>query len=339
VPKVDRNNPKRSRASESTYTLMEFMREFPDDATCLEWLWRQRCSEDGSHAFCPKCQQTRKFHKVKARPSWSCDSCGRHVHPTAGTIFHRSATSLHLWFYAMYLMTSTRCAVSAKHLERELGVTYKTAWRMANLIRNQLMVEDGDEPLDGNVEADETWIGGKPRLADRYQARRRAEAEGRPWKARAYSQRPKTVVFGVVERGGRVRATVVPDSSAHALGGPLRSFVLPSAHLITDEWAAYTEVGAEFAQHDTIQHGAKVYVSGDVHTNTIEGFWATVKNGIRGNYHSVSRKWLQGYLNEFVWRYNRRYVIRENGKRIVRMTDRAMFLSLIDRATVDVERA
>jgi transposase-like protein len=318
---------------------MEFMREFPDDATCLEWLWRQRCSDDGSHAYCPKCKQTRKFHKVKSRPSWSCDTCGRHVHPTAGTIFHRSATSLHLWFYAMYLMTSTRCAVSAKHLERELGVGYKTAWRMANLIRNKLMVEDGDEPLSGEVEIDETYIGGKPRQADRARARREAERRGlTPAQRRLLAQRPKTTVFGAVERGGQIRAMVIPDSRAVTLGGNVRRFVLPQARIITDEWRGYETVGREYEQHDRIDHSSGVYVSGDVHTNTIEGFWGTVKNGIRGNYHSVSAKWLQGYLNEFVWRYNRRYVVRENGKRIVRMTDRAMFLSLIDRATVDVER-
>src|SRR5262249_15426549 len=157
--KVDRNKPKRAKGSESTYTLMEFMREFPDDATCLEWLWRERFAPDGNTADCPKCERPRKFHRVNARPSYSCDSCGHHLHPTAGTIYHRSATSLHLWFYAQYLMTSTRCAVSAKHLERELGVTYKTAWRMANLIRNKLMVQDDDLPLGGVVEADETFWG------------------------------------------------------------------------------------------------------------------------------------------------------------------------------------
>jgi transposase len=141
---------------------MEFMAAFPDDAACLDYLWRKRYSEDGQHAECPKCERERKFHRVRSRPSYCCDSCGHHIHPTAGTIFHRSATSLHLWFYAMYLMTSTRCGVSAKHLERELGVTYKTAWRIANRIRNQLM-DDGDGPLSGEVEADETAWGGKPR--------------------------------------------------------------------------------------------------------------------------------------------------------------------------------
>src|SRR3954447_12747953 len=231
MSKVDRNNPQGSIASESTYSLIEFMREFPDDATCLEWLWRSRVSEDGKHAHCPKCKRTRKFHKVRSRPSWSCDSCGHHIHPTAGAIFHRSATSLHLWFYAMYLMTSTRCAVSAKHLERELGVTYKTAWRMANLIRNQLMDQEDDSPLSGEVEADETWIGGKPKASDRARARRLApESAGR---RSALAQRPKTAVFAAVERGGRVRATVVPDSSAPVLGAKVREFVLPEARLIT----------------------------------------------------------------------------------------------------------
>src|SRR5919112_4485232 len=171
---VDRNKPRRAASSQSSYSLMEFMEQFPDDAACLEFLWRRRYAPDGHTTTCPKCHRTGKFHRVKSRPSYSCDSCGHHIHPTAGTIFHRSPTSLKLWFYAMYLMTSTRCAVSAKHLERELGVTYKTAWRMANLIRNKLMTEDGDQPLSGIVEADETWIGGKPKAADRARGRREA---------------------------------------------------------------------------------------------------------------------------------------------------------------------
>ena len=124
---------------------MEFMREFPDDAACLEHLWRSRYSPDGAHAECPKCEQERRLQAYatkQGRQSWTCTGCGHHVHPTAGTIFHKSSTSLHLWFYAMYLMASTRCGISAKQLERELGVTYRTAWRMMNKIRNELM-DDG----------------------------------------------------------------------------------------------------------------------------------------------------------------------------------------------------
>jgi len=164
LPPVDRDNPVRADYCESSYSLVELMREFPDDAACLDWLWRNRFSDDGSHAYCPskKCERERKFHKVKERPAWDCDSCGHHLHPLAGTIFHKSSTSLQLWFFAIHLMTSTRCGVSGKQLERELGVTYKTAWRMFTLIRNRLMAEDRKPPT-GYVEVDEASVDGKPR--------------------------------------------------------------------------------------------------------------------------------------------------------------------------------
>jgi transposase-like protein len=283
---------------------MEFLREFPDDKTCLDWLWRKRYSEDGEHAYCFKCSKTRKFHRVKSRPSYSCDHCGLHIHPTAGTIFNKSATSLHLWFYAMYLMTSTRCAVSAKHLERELGVTYKTAWRMANRIRNVLMDQEDEPPLSGEVEADETFFGGKPRAAET-RARRRGRSLHAP-QPKVPPAKRKTVVFGAVERGGRIKATVVADSRAHTLGPVVRQYVMPSSILFTDEWKGYIDVGYRYREHHRIKHSEDVYVSGNVHTNTIEGFWSNVKRGISGNYHNVSTKWLQGYLNEFCWRWNQR---------------------------------
>ncbi len=317
MSKVDRNNPKRSTASESSYSLMEFMREFPDDKTCLEWLWHQRFANDSGETHCPKCDRQRKFHRVMSRPSYSCDTCGHHIHPTAGTIFHRSSTSLHLWFYAMYLMTSTRCGISAKQVERELGVGYKTAWRMCNLIRNQLMDQGDQSPLSGEVEADETWVGGKPKASATKRARREAKERG---EARGYAMPVKTAVFGAVERGGRIRASVVPDSKAVTLAPKVRRYVVPEARLITDEWPGYTKVGREYVRHDKINHLDKVYVSGDVHTNTIEGFFGNMKNGIRGNYHHVSPKWLQGYVNEYVWRYNHR------------ADSRAMFQTLILRA-------
>jgi transposase len=156
--------PITARTSDSEYMLVDFFRDFPDDEACLQWLWRQRYSRDGEHAFCERCEQERVFHRYigkQQRQDWTCTACGLHVHPTAGTIFRKSSTSLHLWFYAMYLMTSTRSGMSAKQLERELGVTYKTAWRILNLIRKELMGQDDDEPLAGGVEMDETSVGGK----------------------------------------------------------------------------------------------------------------------------------------------------------------------------------
>lgn len=312
---ANRHQPQRAASSESEYTLDEFRRDFPDDAACLNWLWRTRYSEDGEHAECPKCERVRAFKKyatTQGRQSWTCTGCGLHIHPTAGTIFHKSSTSLALWFYAIYLMTSTRCGISAKQLEREIGCTYKTAWRMFHLIRNELMTQD-DAPLSGDVEMDETYVGGRPRLADKVR-----NADGSVRKGR--STKKKATVFGAVERGGRVRAEVIPDGEKGGIPSRAASFALPESTIFTDEYVGYNEPGKGYVAHHRIRHQAGVYVSGDVHTQSIEGFWSLVKNGLRGSHHAVSAKHLQGYLNEYAWRYNHR------GE------DRAMFLSLILRA-------
>ena len=290
---VNRNNPVRCKSSESQYSLMEFMREFPDDDACLEWLWRKRFSADGEHAHCPRCEQERTFKRyatTQRRQSWTCTVCGHHLHPTAGTIFHKSSTSLHLWFYAMHLMSSTRCGISAKQLERELGVTYKTAWRMAHLIRNELMTQD-DEPLSGEVEMDETYVGG----------RRRNGKRGRP-----SEDSHKTPVFGMVQRSGRVAAIAVRNARAKSLMPHVHQRVLPRSVVYTDELKSYNKLKRSGYQHKRIHHAEKVYVSGNVHTNTIEGFWSLMKRGINGVYHAVSAKHLQGYLNEYTFRYNHR---------------------------------
>jgi len=290
MPPVNRNQPIRAESSESRYSLMEFMREFPDDATCLEWLWRNRYSPDGVHADCPKCGVERAFkryHTSQQRQSWTCTACGDHLHPTAGTIFHKSSTSLHLWFYAMYLMTSTRCGISAKQLERELGVTYKTAWRIAHEIRHVLMTEDG-EPLSGAVEIDHTYIGGKRRGM-----------------GRGYIDN-KEAVFGAVERNGRVKAEHVGTVRSKVNSRLIRKHVMPSTLIYTDEGREFAKLGKRGWEHRRIRHEANVYVSGDIHTNTVEGFWSIVKRGISGVYHAVSAKHLQDYLNEYAWRYNHR---------------------------------
>lgn len=295
MPPVDRRNPIRAASSESTCNVLEFFREFPDDEACLEFIWRSRFATDGETARCDRCAKDRRFKRYETadkRPAWFCSACGFRIHPLKGTIFEKSSTSLQMWFYAMYLMASTRCGISAKQLERELGVTYKTAWRMFNLIRNQLMADDGDTPLSGTVEADETFVGGKPRI-------------GRPMSKNAHWDR-KAMVFGAVERGGRIRAQVVPNSRASVVVPKAMEYVLPGSMIYTDEWHAYKQLGKKGYVHKRVSHSTKVYVLGDVHTNTIEGFFGLFKNGIRGAYHAVSHKWLQGYLNEYAWRYNHR---------------------------------
>jgi transposase len=293
MPPVNRNQPERAASSESQYSLTEFVARFPDDTACLEHLWRTPYSVDGEHAYCDNCEQDRVFKKygMESRAAaWTCTACGTHIHPLAGTIFHKSSTSLHLWFYAMYIMASTRCGVSAKKLERELGVTYKTAWRMFHLIRNQLMTQDhdGDEMLSGEVEADETWVGGKLRVGTKLTYKRHADR--------------KAMVFGAVERGGRVRASVAPYTRGGCYAH-VETHVMPASIVYTDEYPAYTSLRKGY-DDKRINHSEKVYVSEDVHTQTIEGFWSLVKNGIRGAHHAVSAKHLQGYLNEYAWRYN-----------------------------------
>lgn len=302
---VDRNNPKRAKSSESRYSRMEFMRAFPDDATCIEWLRRTRYSDDGEHAFCDNCATVRSFKRyatTQRLQSWTCTGCGVHVHPTAGTIFQKSSTSLHLWFYAMYLMTSTRCGISAKQLERELGVTYKTAWRMFHLIRTELMTDEG-QTLSCTVEMDETFIGRKPRQSDRNKWE--DNGFGTQQAAMQWSAKTKTAVFGMVEPGGNVAAFVVPSIQGPTLNEHIVERVAPSAIVNTNEAQQYVMImrDGKYA-HRRINHKSRAYLMGDIHTQTIEGFWSLVKRGIDGTHHAVSRQYLQGYVNEYVWRYN-----------------------------------
>jgi len=276
------------------FTLKDFQKQYPDDATCLEWL-RNYLYPDG--IFCETCQAVTKHHRVVSRPSYSCDHCGHHVHPTADTIFHKSPTPLTTWFYAIYLMAQTRCGISAKQIQRETGVTYKTAWRMFKQIRS--MLDDEKAPALGGggkgVEMDETYMGGK-----------RKGGAGRPMAG----DRVKTAVVGIVERKGRIRALVSDDVKGSTLLGMVREYVLPKSTVFTDELNAYDgikhmpEMGYN---HKRINHTSKVYVVGDIHTNTVEGFWSLVKNGVRGVYHSVGKGYLQTYLNEYSFRYNRRF--------------------------------
>jgi transposase len=149
-------------SSESQMTYTRFMELFPSHDACLDYL-KDRFHPDGSE--CPSCGKTTKFHRLKSRAAYSCQSCGHQVYPTAGTIFHKSTTNLQMWFWAIFLMSSTRCGISAKQLEREIGVSYPTAHRMFKQIRT-LLSQDGDAPLSGKVEVDESAGGGRIRASD-----------------------------------------------------------------------------------------------------------------------------------------------------------------------------
>jgi len=276
-------------------TYSRFLELFPDNNACLEYL-KDKYFPDGT--VCPKCGKPTKFHRIKSRSAYSCQYCRHQVYPTAGTIFHKSTVSLQLWFFAIYLMSSTRCGISAKQLEREIGVTYKTAHRMFKQIRT-LLSEDGDaRPLEGDVEVDETAGGGKVRAGDR--------ARGRDYVYRQRTERP--TVWGAAERGGEIRAKVVKSRATKDIEGPIYTHVLPDSIIFTDDYLGYREgpLSSHFKGHKRIKHSERIYVDGDVHTNTIEGFFGLFKNGVRGVYHSISTEYLQAYLDEYTFRYNRR---------------------------------
>jgi transposase-like protein len=184
-------------------------------------------------------------------------------------------------------MSSTRCGISAKQLEREIGVTYKTAHRMFKMIRS-LLSDDTQPPLNGEVEIDEMYVGGT-----------RKASKGR-------KPAPKSTVLGMMERGGRVSAKVVPDASMLSLYPWIGKTVADGSQVFTDEHQTYMNMPKTRFLHESVNHRDGVFVSGNAHTQCIDGFWALVKNGIRGVYHSVSSEYLQAYLDEYSFRFNRR---------------------------------
>jgi hypothetical protein len=287
-------NRRQTIPAELRYTFNDFNRDFPTDDACLEQIKEQRYP--GGVADCHKCEKSRKHYRVKGRTSYACETCGNHIYPLAGTIFEKSSTKLRTWFHAMYLMGSTRCGISAKQIQRETGVTYKCAWRIFTQIRK--LMHDREVVLgkgSGGVEIDEAYFGG----------RRKGEA-GRMLRG---NKGRNTKVIGAVERKGQIVARVRPTLTMQAANMLVREYVLPETTVFTDEAVIYDtfqHLEGMGLQHRRINHSQKVYVMGDVHTNTIEGFWSLVKRGIGGVYHSVSAKYLQSYLDEYSFRYNRR---------------------------------
>ena len=262
------------------YTVRDFDRDFPNDDACLEqikeWRW-----PDG-RALCVRCKVERKHYRVTGRMAYACPACGNHIFPLAGTIFHKSTTSLRTWFLVIRLMASTRVGISAKQIQRETGVTYKTAWRMMKQVRKLM----GDKIwLKGPVEMDEAYF--NTRL------------------------HAKATVFGIVERKGKVVPKVVPDVKKATILPIVGEVLPPRSTIYTDDHATYDALRwmGQSHRHAVVNH-SKGFRDGDAHTNTIDGFWSLVKRGIKGVYYQVGLDYLQSYLNEYAFRYNRRKVMR-----------------------------
>ena len=266
-------------------TVKNFLARFPDDDACLDHLMETRY---GKRHTCGKCGKEANFHRVKARRCYECDFCGYQVYPTAGTPFENTRTSLRDWFHVMFMFCTSRNGVSAKEVQRTIGVTYKTAWRMCNLIRRYMGYVDGDHKLGGPgggiVEADKMFFGGYDKMGES----------------------DKVVVLGMVERGGDVITRIVPNRREWNVVRPIKEYVRDGSRVATDEAKAFGNLGDYGYRHGTVNHSQGEYVVGDIHTNNIEAFWGNVKRSIKGTYVNVSPKWLQQYLWEFEYRQNLR---------------------------------
>jgi transposase-like protein len=266
-------------------TIRDYLKQFPDDAACLAHLFKVRFGDDH---LCPSCGKAGRWYPLTNRRAYTCQWCGYHLYPCVGTPFESSRTPLVSWFFAVYLFTTTRHGVAAKELERQLGVTYKTAWRMAHEIRKHMAAVDGEEPLSGVVEIDETMVGG--------------HRPGPPGRGAL----GKTIVLGMVERDGDVVTKVIPDFAKSTIQPIVEAHVEKGSTVHTDEMNAYGGLAAKGYEHHAVKHKAGEYVDGDSHVNTIEGYWSRLKNSIRGTHVHVSGKHLQKYAGEFEYRHNRR---------------------------------
>lgn len=263
------------------YTYKHFQKLYPNDDACLEKVFQDRF---GHVKFCPYCAAETKFYRVKKRQCYACQWCGYQLHPLADTIFRKSHIPLTDWFYAIYQFSTSKNGVAAKKIERDLGVTYQTAWRMCKQIR--LLMQQDTEQLTGVVEADETYIGGRRKLAHRFDN--------------------KLPVIGITEKGGSSKAIVAHEgATSTAALSFLRSSIKAGSTIHTDESRIYSRVKREFI-HEFVNHSKEQYVKDGVHTNTIEGFWGQLKRSISGTHHAVSPKYLQSYVNQFVFLYNLR---------------------------------
>jgi len=277
-------------AQTDKYGIRDLKRDFGTEKKCLDFIF------DTLHSR--KCSCGGTYSLLEGRRQFQCSKCRFQIAPTAGTIFHKSPTPLNLWFYTILIFSNAKSGISAKEIERQLGVTYKTAWRMLYFIRKSLASKSKDY-LKGDVEMDETWYGGRKR-------------GGVQNLNRSQAMQNKSVIIGAVERGGEMRAEVSPNDRAKTISSFLDRNINPitSKRLITDESNRYDKVAIGYNRH-TVQHNIKEFVRDDIHVNTLESFWSHVKRSTKGTHKVISKKYLQTYLDGFVFHYNNRHNDRE----------------------------
>lgn len=268
--------------------VMLLMQQFGTDEKCRKALEALRWPDGPT---CPKCE-SKSVSQVQKRGVFDCNSCRYQFSVTAGTIFHDTHLPLQKWFMAIYLIVESKKGISANQIKRMIGVSYKTAWYLCHRIR-AAMTEVAPKKLNGIVEVDEAYIGGK-----------RIGYGG----GRGNYLVNKAIVAGIIQRGGKVRMSVIPDTTRRTLHDFInRHADDKTKEIMTDDLHAYKGIGDHNTKHRRINHSKKQWVRGkNIHTNTIENVWSLLKRSVVGSYHKISTKHLDAYLDELEWRYNNR---------------------------------
>ena len=273
-------------------SIIELINFFDSEIKCAEYLSFQRW---GDNPICPHCDHDKVYSLTGKNKRYKCAGCRKHFSVRVGTIFEDSKIKLQKWFTAIWLVTSHKKGISSLQLGRDLNVTQKTAWFMLQRIRYALSY-DFDNSLEGEIEADETYVGGKNK--NRHANKKHYNPQGR-------NSESKSPILGLVQRGGVLVAKQVENVKADTLTPEIMNLVKHASTVYTDEWMGYNRLKKVY-NHLAVKHNQGEYVNGRIHTNTIEGFWSLLKRGIVGIYHFTSRKHLQRYVDEFVFRYNTR---------------------------------